>query len=103
MILKNIKNKAPKKPKPEPKMLFKHRKDVNLKLYINMELESWGPVSAFVTVLNGKLSIKNIELLQDTFIDLNDGNSFLEYRNLSTKDIEALKKRCSYVITGKIH
>lgn len=99
MILKNIKSKVPKK----PKMLFKHRKDVNLKLYINMELESWGPVSAFVTVLNGKLSIKNIELLQDTFIDLNDGNSFLEYRNLSTKDIDALKKRCSYVLTGKIH
>ena len=98
-----LKSKLPKKPKPKPKMLFKPRKDVNLKLYINMELESWGQVSAFVNVINGALTIKSIELLQEPFIELNDGHSFLEYRNLSTKDIEHLKKRCSYVLTGKIH
>lgn len=74
-----------------------------MRLYVNVELESWGQVSAFVNVINGALIIKSIELLQEPFIELNDGHSFLEYRNLSQKDISHLKKRCSYVLNHKIH
>lgn len=74
-----------------------------MKLYVNVELESWGQVSAFVNVVNGSLTIKSIELLQEPFIERNDGHSFLGYRNLSQKDIEHIKKCCSYILNHKIH
>lgn len=102
MILKNIKNKAPKKPKPEPKMLFKPKKGIKMKLYVNVELESWGQVSAFINVVNGILSVKSIELLQGPFIEINNGHSFLEYKNLSSKDVNIIKNRCSYVLNNRL-
>lgn len=103
MIFKSVRSKAVKKPKPEPKRLFKPKKKVNMKLILNIELESWGNVSASLKVKDGLLSIKSIELLQEPFIELNDGHSFLEYRNLSTKDIETLRVKCSKMIQCSVH
>lgn len=72
-----------------------------MKLYVNVELESWGQVSAFISVVNGLLSVKSIELLQEPFIEWNDGHSFLGYRNLSQKDIDHIKKCCSHVLNNR--
>lgn len=73
-----------------------------MKLLINVNLASWGPVCAHVLVKNGLLSIKSIELLDKHYIDLNDSD-YLDYKNLSTRDIEALRLKCSTVIQQHIH
>ena len=74
----------------------------NLKLLINVNLASWGPVCAHVMVKNGILSIKSIELLDEQYIDLND-SEYLDYRNLSTLDIKALRLKCSIVVQQQLH
>lgn len=70
-------------------------KGQNMKLCINLKLPQWGVVSAFVDISNHVVNVKSVELLEDSALDLNDGYSFLDYKNLSTQDLEAIKSSCN--------
>jgi hypothetical protein len=78
------------------------RNGPDMEIYINIDLTSWGRVCARVNIKHGVYSVKSIELLEDQFIDLNDGD-FLEYRNLSTMDIQRLKSQLSEVVNRDVH
>ena len=70
-------------------------KGQNMKLCVNLKLPQWGVVSVLLNISNHVMNVKSIELLEDSSLELNDGYSFLDYKNLSTHDLEAIKHECN--------
>lgn len=66
-------------------------------LLLNATLKSWGRIQAHVKIINGAITVKSMELLEDDLISLNNGDAYLDHDKISKMDIDEVIRAASKV------